>query len=107
MLILNKNRNMKQYLTAQEIARNKRVKELMANKVEKKQQEPQKLTQDEMFDLKGYMSSGYSRGEAVTLILETRKLLNGKTVERDVIKNWDTGGFISDTKYKQPIKHRK
>ena len=98
---------MKQYLTAQEIARNKRVKELMANKVEKKQQEPQKLTQDEMFDLKGYMSSGYSRGEAVTLILETRKLLNGKTVERDVIKNWDTGGFISDTKYKQPIKHRK
>ncbi|CAB4137563.1 hypothetical protein UFOVP323_36 [uncultured Caudovirales phage] len=98
---------MKQYLSSTEIARNKRVKELMANRVEKKQQEPQKLTQDEMFDLKGYMSSGYSREEAVALILETRKLLNVKSVEKDVIKNWDTGGFISDTKYKQPIKHRK
>jgi hypothetical protein len=98
---------MKQYLSAQEIARNKRVKELMESRTQKKQEQPQKLTQDEMFDLKGYMSSGYSRGEAVALILETRKLLNGKTVERDVIKNWDSGGFISDTKYKQPIKHRK
>jgi hypothetical protein len=72
MLILNKNRNMKQYLSAQEIARNKRVKELMDNRTEKKQQLPAKLTQDEMFDLKKYMSSGYSRGEAVALILETR-----------------------------------
>ena len=98
---------MKQYLSAQEIARNKRVKELMDNRVEKKQQEPQKLTQDEMFELKAYMSSGYSRGEAVSLILETRKLLNTKSVEKDVIKNWNAGGFISDTKYKQPIKHRK
>lgn len=98
---------MKQYLSAQEIARNKRVKELMDNRTEKKQQSPAKLTQDEMFELKGYMSSGYSRGEAVALILETRKLLNTKSVEKDVIKNWNTGGFISDTKYKQPIKHRK
>ncbi len=98
---------MKQYLTAQEIARNKRVKELMANRTEEKKQQPDKLTQDEMFDLKGYMSSGYSRGEAVALILQTRKLLNAKTFEKDIIKNWNTGGFISDTKYKQPIKHRK
>lgn len=62
---------MKQYLTAQEIARNKRVKELMSNRTEKKEQ-PQKLTQDEMFELKKYISSGYSRGEAVSLIFETR-----------------------------------
>ena len=67
---------MKQYLSAQEIARNKRVKELMQNRTEKKQEQPQKLTQDEMFDLKGYMSSGYSRGEAVALILETRNNQN-------------------------------
>jgi hypothetical protein len=64
---------MKQYLPAQEIARNKRVKELMDNRTEKKQQSPAKLTQDEMFELKKYISSGYSRGEAVALILESRK----------------------------------
>ena len=67
---------MKQYLTAQEIARNKRVKELMANRTEEKKQQPDKLTQDEMFDLKGYIRKGYSRGEAVALILETRNNQN-------------------------------
>jgi hypothetical protein len=94
-------------LPAKEIERNNRVKELMANRVERKQQQPEKLTRDEMYELKAYMSSGYSRNEAVKLVLESRKLLNGKEVQNDFIKNWNAGGFINDNKYKQPIKHRK
>ncbi len=94
-------------ISVKEIERNNRVKQVMANRNEIKKQQPEKLTQDEMYELKAYMSSGYSRNEAVELILQTRKLLNSKTVEKDFINNWNTGGFISDTKYKQPIKHRK
>lgn len=96
----------KNILPVKEIERNNRVKEVMSNKVERKKLEPEKLTQDEMYELKAYMSSGYSRNEAVKLILETRKLLNTKEVKKDFIKNWNSGGFISDDKYKQPIKHR-
>jgi hypothetical protein len=97
----------KNTIPVKEIERNNRVKELMSKRTEIKKEQPQKLTQDEMYELKGYMSSGYSRNEAVKLILQTRKLLNTKPVEKDIINNWNAGGFISDTKYKQPIKHRK
>jgi hypothetical protein len=93
-------------LPAEEIERNNRVKQLLNNKVERKKLEPEKLTQDEMFELKSYMKNGFSRKEAVELILQTRKLLNSKEVKKTNINNWNAGGFISDEKYKQPIKHR-
>jgi uncharacterized protein YoaH (UPF0181 family) len=97
----------KNIISIQEIERNNRVKELMSNRVERKKQQPLKLTQEEMFEVKAFMKEGISRSEAVNLVLEKNKLLNVKTNERTHLNNWNTGGFITDTKYKQPIKHRK
>lgn len=94
-------------LPAEEIARNNRVKQVMSNKAERKKQQPQKLTQDEMFEVKAFMREGFSRDEAVKLVLQKNKLLNVKTNDRNHLNNWNAGGFITETKYKQPIKHRK
>ncbi len=66
-----------------------------------------KITGKEMEDVLSYEKLGYSRIEATKLVLKTRELLKYKLDEKEPIKNWNTGGFISDTKYKQPIKHRK
>ncbi len=96
----------KNILPAKEIERNNRVKEVMQNRVERKKQQPEKLTRDEMHEVKGYMNSGYSRNEAVELVLQTRKLLNGKESSNDIITNWNKGGFVNENKYKQPIKHK-
>ena len=97
----------KNILPIQEIERNNRDKQVMNNKVERKKQQPEKLTQDEMSEVKAFMNEGFSRTEAVKLVLEKNRLLNVKSNERTHLSNWNTGGFITDTKYKQPIKHRK
>lgn len=97
---------MKQLLPASEIQRNKRVAELMKNRQQKENQQPKKLTQEEMFEVKGLMREGRTREEAIKIVLETNKLLNKKTNNNLPISNWNSGGFINDEKYKQPIKHR-
>lgn len=89
-----------------EVERNARVKQLMNNKVERKKQQPEKLTQEEMFEMKAFMKDGLSRNESVELVLQKRKLLNTKNNDKESLSNWNTGGFISDDRYKQPIKHR-
>lgn len=89
-----------------EIVRNARVKQLMNNKVEKKKMQPQKLTQEQMFEVKAFMKDGLTRNEAVELVLKKEKLLNQKPAEKQFINNWNTGGFIDDNKYKQPVKHK-
>jgi len=78
----------KNIISIQEIERNNRVKELMSNRVERKKQQPLKLTQEEMFEVKAFMKEGISRSEAVNLVLEKNKLLNVKTNERTHLNNW-------------------
>jgi hypothetical protein len=93
-------------LPAKEIERNNRVKQVMSNRTERKQQQPEKLTLDEFYEMKAFMSSGYSRSEAIELVIEKKKLLNSVTTKNNFINDWNNGGFINDEKYKQPIKHR-
>lgn len=97
----------KTFISTKELERNARVKQLMQNRVERKEQQPLKLSQDEMNEVRAFMKEGFSRDESVKLVLEKNKLLNVKSNERSQLSNWDFGGFITDTKYKQPIKHRK
>jgi hypothetical protein len=94
----------KNILPIQEIKRNQRVKELMEKK---KNNKVHKFNREENEQLKGYMDSGFSFKESVELVLETRRLLNQKTSERESLKDWNKGGFITETKYKQPINHRR
>jgi len=54
-----------------EIQRNKRVEELMQNRVQKKKEKPLTLTHlqmEKVFELK---AQGYSREEAVKIVLES------------------------------------
>lgn len=97
----------KKVLPVSEIERNKRVKELMSKRQERKEQVPLKLTQEEMNEVKGYMSQGLTRDQAVETVLELRRFFNKREVTNQGLNNWNRGGFINDEKYKQPIKHRK
>lgn len=66
---------MKQILPLSEIERNKRVRELMQNKISRPLTQPTKLTQQEMDEVNDLRKQGYSRDEAVKIVLETNKLL--------------------------------
>lgn len=89
-----------------EIERNNRVKQVMSNRTQTKKLQTEKLTQDEMFEVKAFMKDGFTRNESVELVLSKRKLLNTKEYKKDIIKDWNNGGYINDNKYKQPIKHK-
>lgn len=65
-----------------------------------------KIVGDEMRDVLNYEKQGYSRQEATELVLRTRELLKTKGSTKEIIKNYNNGGFIDDNKYKQPVKHR-
>lgn len=96
----------KQILPLKEIQRNNRVKELMKNKSERKTIQPYKLTYDELDEVKAFQREGKTRNEAVELVLKKRKLLNSKEYKKELIHNWNKGGFIDDNKYKQPINRK-
>lgn len=57
-----------------EIIRNRRVGELMENKKPKEEIKPFKLTSIQMDKVKDLRNEGYSREEAVKIVLETNKL---------------------------------
>lgn len=54
-----------------ELKRNRRVKELMQNRVEKKKEIPGRLTYPQMEKVRELKAEGYTREEAVKIVLES------------------------------------
>jgi predicted XRE-type DNA-binding protein len=92
---------MKKIIPISEVQRNNRVKELMKNKL--KQKEQVELTEEQIKEIKDFMSKGCSRQDATRLVLELSNI--GKE-SSNILNNWNTGGFVNEEKYKQPIKHK-